>query len=72
MKKLSQTFENPKKQQTPGQKLSDAESRCDKSVLSDEELGQVSAAGDGTVPTMNPEVLLGRHALPADPQESDP
>ena len=40
--------------------------------LSDDDLAQVSAAGETTVPTMNPEVLLGRHARPDNPRENEP
>ena len=37
--------------------------------LTDEALELVSAAGEATVPTMNPEILLGRHSIPEDVQE---
>ncbi len=50
----------------------DAESRRDKTALSDDDLGHVSAAGDAAVPTMNPEVLLGRHPIPNDTRENRP
>jgi len=74
MKKLSQAFDYQKFQQNP--KLDaitrDVESRYDKAALSDEDLELVSAAGEITVPTMNPEVLLGRHDLPNDTEENRP
>lgn len=72
MKKPSQAFDDQKILQKPKQKAEDAESRCDKSALSEEELGRVSAAGDTTVPTMDPEVLLGRHARPDNNRENKP
>ena len=40
--------------------------------LSDDDLAQVSAAGETTIPTMNPEVLLGRHARPDNPEDNRP
>lgn len=71
MKKLTQSLNCQKCQQDP--KLAtvnnEIETHCDQTALSDAELGQVSAAGDVTVPTMDPEVLLGRHALPSDAME---
>ncbi|MBQ7850795.1 MAG: hypothetical protein IJ343_13805 [Clostridia bacterium] len=45
---------------------------CEKEALSDEDLSRVSAAGESTVPTMNPEVLLGRHDIPNDKEKHDP
>lgn len=72
MKKPSQPVVDRNSLPTPGQKACGAESRCDKAALSEEELGQVSAAGDATVPVMDPEVLLGRHALPDDTRENNP
>ena len=72
MKKPSQAFDDQKMMQNPNQKARDAECCCDKSALSEEELGKVSAAGDATVPTMNPEVLLGRHARPDNREENKP
>ena len=74
MKKLSQAFDFQKFQHNP--KLDaitrDVENRYDKAALSDDDLEHVSAAGDVTVPTMNPEVLLGRHDVPADQKENRP
>lgn len=74
MKKLSQAFDLQRFQQNP--KLAaitrDVESRYDKAALPDEELELVSAAGEVTVPTMNPEVLLGRHARPGNTEENKP
>lgn len=71
MKKLSQPDDVRKLPQEPGRDAvaRDAESCSDKAVLSDDDLARVSAAGEGTVPTMNPEVLLGRHDIPADAKE---
>lgn len=45
--------------------ISDVESRY-AGALADDDLEMVSAAGDTGVPTVNPEVLLGWHALPDD------
>ena len=74
MKKLSQAFDLQRFQQNP--KLAvitrDVESRYDKAALPDEDLELVSAAGEVTVPTMNPEVLLGRHARPGNTEENKP
>ena len=74
MKKLSQAFDFQKFQQNP--KLAgivcETEGRYAKAALSDDDLELVSAAGDTTVPTMNPEVLLGRHNIPADTKENKP
>ena len=74
MKKLSQTFDFQKFQHNP--KLEaitrDVESRYDKAALSDDDLALVSAAGEVTVPTMNPEVLLGRHDISTDNEERKP
>ena len=71
MKKLSQAFDFQRFQQNP--KLEaitrDVESRYDKAALSEADLELVSAAGEATVPTMNPEILLGRHSIPEDVQE---
>lgn len=74
MNKLSQAFDFQKFQQNPRLTdiVHDVESRYDKAPLSDDELELVSAAGETTVPTMNPEVLLGRHALPDNPDENNP
>ena len=49
-----------------------ADSRCDQAALSDNDLEQVSGSGETGVPTMNPEVLLGRHARPDDAEERMP
>ena len=49
-----------------------AEDCSHKAILSDDDLEHVSAAGDATVPTMNPEVLLGRHARPDNTEENKP
>ena len=72
MKKLLQAFDYQRFQQNP--KLAaitrDVESRYDKAALSDDDLELVSAAGDAAVPTMNPEVLLGRHGLPDNTEEN--
>ena len=74
MNKLSQAFDFQKFQQNP--KLAgitrDVESRYDKAALSDDDLELVSAAGETTVPTMDPEVLLGRHALPDNMEGNNP
>ena len=74
MKRLSQAFDFQKFQQNP--KLEaitrDVESRYDKAALSDDDLVLVSAAGEVTVLTMNPEVLLGRHDIPTDNEERKP
>ena len=74
MKKLSQAFDFQKFQQNP--KLAgivrETEGRYAKAALSDDDLGLVSAAGETTVPMMNPEVLLGRHARPDNPRENEP
>jgi len=74
MKRLSQAFDFQKFQHNP--KLEaitrDVESRYDKAALSDDDLALVSAAGEVTVPTMNPEVLLGRHDIPTDNEERKP
>jgi len=74
MNKLSQAFDFQKFQQNPRLDAitRDVESRYDKAALSDDDLAQVSAAGDVTVPTMNPEVLLGRHDIPTDTEECKP
>lgn len=50
----------------------DASNRDAKAALSDDDLEQVSAAGETTVPTMEPEVLLGRHARPDNPEDNRP
>ena len=67
MKKLSQAFDLHRFQQNP--KLAvitrDVESRYDKAALPDEDL-------EVTVPTMTPEVLLGRHARPGNTEENKP
>ena len=74
MRKLSQAFDFQKFQQNP--KLAgivrETEGRYANVALSDDDLEQVSAAGDATVPTMNPEVLLGRHARPDNMEENKP
>ena len=74
MKKLSQAFDFQKFQRNP--KLDavtrEVESRYAKAALSDDDLELVSAAGATTVPTMNPEVLLGRHARPDNTEENKP
>ena len=74
MKKLSQAFDFQKFQHNP--KLDaitrDVESRYEKAALSDDDLDLVSAAGEVTIPTMNPEVLLGRHELPDNTEENQP
>ena len=74
MKKLSQAFDFQKFQQNP--KLADivreTEGRYAKAALSDDDLELVSAAGETTVPTMNPEVLLGKQPRPDNPEENRP
>lgn len=74
MKKLSQAFDFQKFQQNP--KLAgivrETEGRYAKTTLSDDDLELVSAAGETTVPTMNPEVLLGKHARHDNPEENRP
>ena len=71
MKNISQTsdFHGLRQSLRPEAVSCDAEDRCDKAVLSDDDLELVNAAGDTCVPTMNPEVLLGRHARPTDIEE---
>mgnify|MGYP000345629426 CR=1 FL=1 len=74
MKKLSQAFDFQKFQQNP--KLAgivrETEGRYAKTTLSDDNLELVSAAGETTVPTMNPEVLLGKHTRPDNTEENRP
>ena len=74
MKKLSQSFDFQKFQQNP--KLTaiirDVESLYTKAALSDHDLELVSAAGDTTIPTMYPDVLLGRHDIPTGTKENNP
>ena len=74
MKKLSQAFDCQKNQHDPKLDATtrDAEEGCDKAALSEAELGRVSAAGEATIPTMYPDVLLGRHDIPADMKENKP
>ena len=74
MKKLSQAFDFQKFQRNPRLDAitRDVESRYDNAALSDDDLAQVSAAGEATVPTMNPEVMLGRHALPDNMDDNNP
>ena len=74
MNKLSQAFDFQKFQQNSrlAAITRDVESRYDKADLSDDDLELVSAAGVTTVPTMNPEVLLGRHARPDNTEENKP
>ena len=74
MKKRSQTSDAQKirNKPRPAALTRDAESRCDKSALSEDALGRVGAAGDTTVPTMCPDVLLGRHDIPSDARENKP
>ena len=74
MKKLLQAFDFQKFQQNP--KLAgivrETEGRYAKAALSDDDLELVSAAGETIVPTMNPEVLLGKHARPDNTEENRP
>jgi len=74
MNKLSQAFDFQKFRQNPKLEAitSDVENRYDKAALSDDDLELVSAAGVTTVPTMHPEVLLGRHDVPDDTKENKP
>jgi len=74
MNKLSQAFDFQKFQQNPrlAAITRDVESRCDKAALSEDDLVLVSAAGNATVPTMYPDVLLGRHDIPSDTEENKP
>lgn len=74
MKKCSQVVDCRKSKQNsqPAPLTCNAESHCDKVALSEAELGQVNAAGDTTIPTMYPNVLLGRHDNPADTKENNP
>jgi len=74
MNKLSQVLDFQKFQQNPRLEAitRDVESRYEKTALSDDDLELVSAAGENTVPTMNPEVLLGRHARPDNTEENRP
>ena len=74
MKKISLVFDFQKFQQNS--KLAavtrNTESHYSQTVLSDEDLGQVSAAGDFTVPTMKPGIVLGRHDIPEDAEKRRP
>ena len=74
MKKLSQAFDFQKFQRNPKMAgiVRETEGRYAKTTLSDDDLELVSAAGEPTVPTMNPEVLLGKHARPDNPEENRP
>lgn len=74
MKKIPKAIDSQELQQNPkpAEIARDVESCCDKAALSDEELSRVSAAGTVYVPTMNPEVLLGRHAIPDGAEERRP
>lgn len=74
MKNLSQAFDFQRFQQNPKLDaiIRDVESRYGNESLSDEDLSQVNAAGDTTVPTADPEVLLGRHSFPDDMKERRP
>ena len=74
MKKLSQAFDFQKFQQNPWRAgiVRETEGRYAKAALADDDLELVSAAGETTVPTMNPEVLLGRHARPDNTEENRP
>ena len=69
MKKNAQTPDDQKLRKKTRQ---DASNRDAKAALSDDDLGLVSAAGETTVPTMEPEVLLGRHARPDNPKDNRP
>ena len=74
MNKLSQAFDYQKFQHNP--KLDaiayDVESRYNKATLSDDDLELVSAAGVTTVPTMHPEMLMGRHDIPGNTEGNKP
>ena len=74
MKTISQIIDSPlpRHKPEPSAIAPDGESRCDKTALSDEDLEQISAAGEATVPTANPEILLGRHDIPNDAEEHTP
>ncbi|MBR6571085.1 MAG: hypothetical protein IKK75_11605 [Clostridia bacterium] len=74
MNKVSQAFDYQKFQQNPNLDTitREVESRYDKAALSDDDLAQVSAVGVATVPTMHPEILLGRHELPDTTDENRP
>ena len=74
MNKYSKDADVRKLQQNPGPRDNACkdEGCCDRAILSDDDLDQISAAGDTCVPTVNPEVLLGRHALPSDDRERRP
>ena len=74
MKNLSQAFDFQKFQQNPmlAGIVRETEGRYAKAALSDDDLELVSAAGEITVPTMNPEVLLGKHARPDNTEENRP
>ena len=74
MNKISQAFDFHKFQQNPklADVIRDVESRYAKDALADDDLALVSAAGETAVPTMEPEVLLGRHARPDNPEENRP
>ena len=74
MKKLSQALDFQKFQQNPrlAAIIRDVESRYAKTALSDDDLDLVSAAGDTTVPTMHPDMLIGIHDILADIEENKP
>ena len=74
MKKLSQAFDFQKFQQNPKPAgiVRETEGRYAKAALSDDDRELVSAAGETNVPTMNPEVLLGKHARPDNTEENRP
>ena len=74
MKKLSQAFDFQKFQQNHRLAgiVRETEGRYAKAALSDDDLELVSAAGETTVPTMNPDVLLGKHARPDNTEENRP
>ena len=72
-RKLFQAFDRQRFQQN--ERLSDiigeVESRYAQ-ALSDDDLEMVSAAGEATVPTVNPDMLLGRYDILADTKENKP
>ena len=74
MKRLTQAFDFQKSRRDSQLDAitSETESREAKTALSDDELGLVSAAGSAGVPTVNMEVILGRHDLSADVKEHRP
>ena len=74
MKPLSHVPDSPKSEKNAKLAVvtSNVENCKTKAALSDDDLGLVNAAGSDCVPTVNVDVLLGRHALPTDEHEHRP